>query len=57
MRSGDSFFIGNEGKGLSAEVINGCDIAVRIPMTNLAESLNAAAAAAIMLWEARRSGI
>lgn len=57
MRSGDSFFIGNEGKGLSAEVINGCDIAVRIPMTNLAESLNAAAAAAVMLWEARRAGI
>lgn len=57
MQSGDCFFIGNEGKGLSADVINACDIAVRIPMTDLAESLNAAAAAAVMLWEARRSGI
>ena len=43
--------IGNEGNGLKAETIAACDAAVTIPMAGRAESLNAAAAAAIAVWE------
>ncbi len=42
--------VGSEGKGLSAA----CDLTVRIPMSGHCESLNAAAAAAVLLWEAAR---
>lgn len=44
-------FIGNEGNGLSEETILGCDYAVKIPMQGRAESLNAATAASIFMWE------
>lgn len=44
-------FIGNEGNGLSAETILGCDHVVKIPMQGRAESLNAATAASIFMWE------
>lgn len=44
-------FIGNEGNGLTAETISGCDHVVKIPMRGRAESLNAAAAASILMWE------
>ena len=43
--------IGNEGNGVSDEVKNACSEKVTIPMKGKAESLNAAAAAAILLWE------
>lgn len=46
--------IGNEGKGLSAELLARCDGHVIIPMSERAESLNAAVAAAICMWELRR---
>jgi TrmH family RNA methyltransferase len=46
--------IGSEGKGLSQEVLDCCDKAVRIPMRAHCESLNAAAAATVLLWEAAR---
>ena len=46
--------IGSEGKGLSAETLSACDLTVRIPMSDHCESLNAAAAAAVLLWEAAR---
>lgn len=46
--------IGSEGRGLSAEVLALCDDAVYIPMSERCESLNAAAAAAVLLWEAYR---
>lgn len=46
--------LGNEGEGLSAEALAAADLAVRIPMSGTAESLNLAAAAAIALYEARR---
>ena len=46
--------IGSEGKGLSAEMLAACDLTVRIPMSDHCESLNAAAAAAVLLWEAAR---
>ena len=46
--------IGSEGRGLSAAVLAACDRTVRIPMRAHCESLNAAAAAAVLLWEAAR---
>ena len=44
--------IGNEGQGLSPEVLSLCCEKVAIPMQPGCESLNAAAAAAILMWEA-----
>lgn len=46
--------IGNEGHGISQEVLAVCGRRVMIPMRERCESLNAAAAATIMLWEMRR---
>ena len=46
--------VGSEGKGLSADALAACDLTVRIPMSGHCESLNAAAAAAVLLWEAAR---
>ena len=46
--------IGSEGRGLSAEMLALCDATVRIPMAEHCESLNAAAAAAVLLWELAR---
>ncbi len=44
--------IGNEGNGLSENVISLCDNTVMIPMPGKAESLNAASAAAILIYSA-----
>ncbi len=44
-------FIGNEGSGLSKDTIANCSEKVTIPMRGRAESLNASAAAAILMWE------
>ena len=46
--------VGNEGHGLSPEMLGAADLAVRIPMEPGAESLNAGAAAAVLLWEVYR---
>jgi RNA methyltransferase, TrmH family len=46
--------VGNEGNGISDEVLELCDEKVRIPMPGGAESLNAAVAASIMIFEAVR---
>ncbi len=43
--------LGNEGFGLSDEVINKCDHTVMIPMQLGVDSLNVAAASAIAFWE------
>lgn len=43
--------IGNEGSGISEEAENECTDRVTIPMAGRAESLNAAAAGAVMMWE------
>lgn len=43
--------IGNEGNGLTDELIKSCTYPVTIPMKGNAESLNAAAAAGIIMWE------
>lgn len=52
--------IGNEGHGLSHELISRADKVIKIPMEKGSESLNAAAAAAVLMWKAwtdrRREG-
>ena len=49
--------IGNEGNGLSDDLIEACPEKVTIPMNGRAESLNAATAAAILMWEMMRGYI
>lgn len=49
-----AFFIGNEGNGLREEVAKATDTYVRIPMCGQVESLNAAVAASILMFEAAR---
>ena len=46
--------IGNEGEGMSRLVAESCDFKVSIPMKGKISSLNASAAAAILLYEAVR---
>lgn len=46
--------VGNEGAGISAEVLSGADRTAGIPLKGRAESLNVAAAAAILLYELTR---
>lgn len=55
LRHGDCFVIGNEGHGLSENTIEACNGTAIIPMREGNESLNAAAAAAICIWETVRS--
>lgn len=47
--------IGSEGKGLSRELLAACGQTVLIPMSGHCESLNAAIAASVLLWEAARN--
>ena len=46
--------VGSEGRGLSSQALALCDQTVRIPMRERCESLNAAVAAAVLLWEGCR---
>lgn len=46
--------VGSEGRGLSREALGACDTAVRLPMEARCESLNAAVAAGLLLWEGYR---
>lgn len=48
---GSAVVIGNEGNGLTDEAKQICDEQITIPITGRAESFNAAAAAAILIWE------
>ena len=54
LRGNVAFLIGNEGAGLSVDLLNLATQKITIPMHNKVESLNAAAAAAICLFEAVR---
>ena len=45
--------IGSEGRGLSEELLALCDEKITIPIAPECESLNAAIAAAIIIWQAR----
>ena len=56
LKSGDCFVIGNEGHGLRRETVEACSCPVIIPMREGAESLNAAAAATICIWETVLTG-
>ncbi|MCI9361343.1 MAG: RNA methyltransferase [Hungatella sp.] len=48
------FLIGNEAKGLSADITFMADACVKIPMSGKVESLNAAVAASVFMFEAAR---
>ena len=52
--AGVALLIGNEGAGLPEEVERSADVRIRIPMSGGVESLNAAAAAAVLFYEAAR---
>lgn len=45
--------VGSEGQGLTDATVAACDMAVRIPMTDKAESLNAGVAGSVLLWHFR----
>ncbi len=49
-----AFLIGNEAAGLSSRITELADIRVRIPMEGRVESLNAAVAASLLMYEAAR---
>jgi TrmH family RNA methyltransferase len=46
--------VGSEGRGLSAELLSLCSGQIIIPMSPECESLNASAAAAVLLWEMKK---
>lgn len=46
--------VGSEGRGLSRELLEQCDKTIIIPMNPDSESLNAAMAATVLMWEACR---
>ena len=52
---GDCVVIGNEGHGLSREMLEVCCEKVYIPMAGNAESLNASVAASVLMWEMCRN--
>ncbi|MDO4633202.1 MAG: 23S rRNA (guanosine(2251)-2'-O)-methyltransferase RlmB [Eubacteriales bacterium] len=53
-REASAFLIGNEGNGLSDKLTNVADEYIRISMAGKVESLNAAVAAAVLMFEAKR---
>ncbi len=54
MENGVVSVIGNEGDGITAETKNASTALITIPMKGRAESLNAAEAASIIMWEMMR---
>lgn len=55
LKKSDIIVIGNEGHGLSQNIQNACDGGIYIPMRDGAESLNAAMAATVCIWEMTRA--
>lgn len=53
---GIGLIIGNEGNGISKELMEMADLKIRIPMSGTVESLNASVAAAILMYEKVRAG-
>ena len=51
---GTAFLVGNEGNGLTEEAAKLADMYIRIPMEGQVESLNAAIAATLLMYEAYR---
>lgn len=54
LSQGAVILIGNEGNGLTKETIDAASAKITIPMLGRAESLNASAAAGILMWEMMR---
>ena len=54
LREDVALIIGNEGNGISPELIGRADIKIKIPMAGSIESLNAAVAAAVLMYETVR---
>lgn len=54
LRSGLALVIGNEGNGISDEMLRYADLRITLPMKGGIESLNAAVSAAILMYEAVR---
>ena len=46
-----AIFLGTEGEGLREDTIMNCDYTVKIPMSHGVDSLNVAAASAVVFWE------
>lgn len=53
---GSAFLVGNEGNGLKEETAKLADVYIKIPMEGSLESLNAAVAAALLLYQAAGCG-
>ena len=51
-KGGTAFLIGNEGNGLKDETADAADVYMKIPMQGQVESLNAAVASVILMYEA-----
>lgn len=49
-----AFLVGNEGNGLRREIADMADVFIRIPMAGQVESLNAAIAASVLMFETAR---
>ena len=56
IRTDDVIVIGNEGRGIPSEISALCDSSVYIPISPASESLNAAVAASLFLWEQSKAG-
>lgn len=54
LRGPVAFVIGNEGAGISDEILSLCNGSLHVPCPGHVESLNAAIAASIVLYEASR---
>jgi len=53
-QKGTAFFIGNEGNGLTDKLTDKAQKKIKIPMCGKVESLNAAMASGLLVYEARR---
>ena len=51
LKATDAIIIGNEGHGIPMEVSSAASGSVYIPISKKTESLNAAVAAAVFMWE------
>lgn len=51
MSAGVACIVGNEAQGISDEIMSCCDDRITVKMSGRAESLNASAAASIIMWE------
>ena len=49
-----AIILGSEGRGLTEQTIEGCDYVAQIPMCHGVDSLNVAAAGAVIFWQLRR---